>query len=73
MSKATLDHLHRAIKALHRAGFTHADLHEGNVMVTRDGKVKLVDFGAARFATEERMAWNLENVVEIRDKQLGLK
>ena len=26
-------------------GFFHGDLHRGNVMLTRDGKVKLIDFG----------------------------
>jgi len=35
------------VSAVHRAGFCHGDLHPGNVIVTRDGSVRLIDFGAA--------------------------
>ena len=29
-------------------GFTHGDLHSGNVMLTRDMTLKVIDFGSAR-------------------------
>lgn len=32
---------------LHLAGLCHGDLHMGNVFVTRDGNIKLLDFGMA--------------------------
>lgn len=36
-----------ALVALHRAGVLHGDLTPENVLVDRDGEVKLVDFGAS--------------------------
>ncbi len=35
------------LSAMHRAGFVHADLKPGNVLVTPDGRVKLIDLGQA--------------------------
>ncbi|MBV8513888.1 MAG: serine/threonine protein kinase [Acidobacteria bacterium] len=40
--------LHRA----HRSGVIHGDIKPANILVTEDGKVKLGDFGIARFATQ---------------------
>ena len=33
------------LDAMHQAGFVHADLKPGNILVTSDEKVKLIDFG----------------------------
>jgi serine/threonine protein kinase len=37
-----------AVRAAHEQGVTHCDLKPGNVLVTADGAIKVLDFGIAR-------------------------
>ncbi len=50
-AKEILHPIMTALKDVHELGILHRDIAPDNIFLTNDGRVKLLDFGASRFAT----------------------
>ncbi len=58
-----------AVSAAHEKGVIHRDLKPGNIKITPDGRVKVLDFGLAKaFVSEDK---NIENTVTQPGRVIG--
>ena len=48
-----ISHICSALKDVHKMGFIHRDVSPDNIFLCTNGVVKLIDFGAARFSSDE--------------------
>jgi serine/threonine protein kinase len=58
----------RGLASAHRAGIVHRDFKPENVMMTHDGKIRVMDFGLARTIEQDGVARDLSTTASLRPR-----
>ncbi len=62
LAKTITEGILQGVKSIHLKGIIHRDISPDNIYLLKDGRVKILDFGAARFAAKDE--WTQSVVVK---------
>lgn len=58
-----MQHVIKGVDVLHKGGIIHRDINPKNIMITVDNKIKIIDFGAAKFCDLKKSDDNFQDKV----------